>query len=854
MSTEYQGTISFLQLLSQFQLVKIPVIQRDYAQGRMDEQAKEVRSEFLEALIDSLRIERQPLVLDFVYGSVDRNLAFTVLDGQQRLTTLFLMHWYLAPDEEVPSLAFTNDSASLSKFSYQTRIASKEFCNALIKTDYSSVKGDLLSKADRIRILLERSNSELAHLNNDENGRVQTPELDELRSSIQTKIQSLQTEIDSLTFSGIIRNSPWFMWAWRKDPTVKAMLVMLDDLHSRLCELTDIERLALWVRLKKGRIVFHLLPLDKFSLTDELYVKMNARGKELSKFDILKSTLEEQMRIQKVSASIRDLWCKNIDNVWVDIFWNTLAKSKIDSTLQNNDNPPSVRNVEDSYLIFIDRMIAYYLLMHDDCINGSEIVSQHSEGLLDNLREQAVRQGSLSILSRLKNLKFFQDSFFIYLSRAFNSLIFKTTEGERFDGSEMLSGIKWESDPKSIFEAFIGDDAAYDTKVQFFGLIEFFIHHSAEKTALDSTLKDELHAWMRVIRNLTTNTNTYYYNTYRDFQRSILAIRKWAKEIYGHENGSIIKYLVQENNLIGFDGSQIEEEKIKAVLLSQSEESTAWYKAIRRAEEHGYFLGQIRFLLVWSKETVGGKDKYDLHKFNLYVDKITHVFDDHGLKSSLCDSRNHLFRCALLSTTDFYLLNNCFINNTGKDRDTSWKRYLRDNEKSVNIKQLIDKWDVKKHPSFDSFLSDVIKDHTPTDWRKFIVNKPEMFKELTHDKIAMWNLNSFEIRLLSKTRANCKHKELCTFYWHLKYKQAGDSYHDSTAIDRSFSAVFFRTERGEVSVMFIPGKSESENFEPGRYLVTQSSNQKQGPLFEQYFDSHQVEDIEKTLQQLVTKP
>ena len=92
--------IIFSQLFQQHGQVRIPIIQRDYAQGRPA--AEEVREEFLGALEEALRKPADdptlPLNLDFVYGSVEgvSETRFLPLDGQQRLTTLFLLHWYLA--------------------------------------------------------------------------------------------------------------------------------------------------------------------------------------------------------------------------------------------------------------------------------------------------------------------------------------------------------------------------------------------------------------------------------------------------------------------------------------------------------------------------------------------------------------------------------------------------------------------------------------------------------------------------------------------------------------------------------------------------------------------------------------
>ena len=69
----------------------IPIIQRDYAQGRRGFEVDRVRSRFLDSLYKALT--ETPITLDFVYGNIENGIL-TPLDGQQRLTTLFLLHWY----------------------------------------------------------------------------------------------------------------------------------------------------------------------------------------------------------------------------------------------------------------------------------------------------------------------------------------------------------------------------------------------------------------------------------------------------------------------------------------------------------------------------------------------------------------------------------------------------------------------------------------------------------------------------------------------------------------------------------------------------------------------------------------
>ena len=93
--------------------IEIPMIQRDYAQGRksfhserhgnknaLNETGEKFINELFEALINTSQTEE--MELDFVYGSIkelqngnQKLNYFYPLDGQQRLTTLFLLYWFI---------------------------------------------------------------------------------------------------------------------------------------------------------------------------------------------------------------------------------------------------------------------------------------------------------------------------------------------------------------------------------------------------------------------------------------------------------------------------------------------------------------------------------------------------------------------------------------------------------------------------------------------------------------------------------------------------------------------------------------------------------------------------------------
>src|SRR5436309_3227159 len=102
--------------------VEIPLFQRDYAQGRDSVAVKEIRSSFLDVLFTALDGNNpQPIGLDFVYGEIESG-TLRPLDGQQRLTTLFLLHWYLAS-----RAGHISEDRGWKRFSYATRPSARLF-------------------------------------------------------------------------------------------------------------------------------------------------------------------------------------------------------------------------------------------------------------------------------------------------------------------------------------------------------------------------------------------------------------------------------------------------------------------------------------------------------------------------------------------------------------------------------------------------------------------------------------------------------------------------------------------------------------------------------------------------------
>ena len=131
--------LSLPDILEKCEIV-IPDFQREYAQGRCDRNSEFVREMFLDDIFAFLKDEkRERMELDFIYGRINDKNEFFPFDGQQRLTTLFLIYTELCKDKY---------SDMLSRFHYSDRPEAEEYCTNIISgkgietnSNNASVKG-----------------------------------------------------------------------------------------------------------------------------------------------------------------------------------------------------------------------------------------------------------------------------------------------------------------------------------------------------------------------------------------------------------------------------------------------------------------------------------------------------------------------------------------------------------------------------------------------------------------------------------------------------------------------------------------------------------------------------------------
>jgi len=254
---EINTKYTFWNLINQYN-IEIPIMQRDYAQGRSNSKTSTIRADLLDSLYHSINDDSN-IDFDFVYGTVDNGTLFP-LDGQQRLTTLFLLHWYVAMKED--KLTDTVKEI-LKKFTYSTRISSREFCQSIVEYEF-----DL--NADTI-------------------------------------------------VSEIIKDANWYYRTWDKDPTIKAMLVMLDSIHAKFFTSSQLFHKLVRDIADNPPITFSFISLDDYALTDDLYIKMNARGKALSDFENFKAKFLQHLKHQGFEYKPFE---DAIDIRWTDLLWD----------------------------------------------------------------------------------------------------------------------------------------------------------------------------------------------------------------------------------------------------------------------------------------------------------------------------------------------------------------------------------------------------------------------------------------------------------------------------------------------------------------------------------------------------
>lgn len=328
-------TVTFVEFIEKHH-IQVPVIQRDYVQGRaLSDRDKEKRADFVKKLMDALLPSGTPCHLDFVYGGresfgsssmMSEDAPFLPLDGQQRLTTLFLLHWMLLQknaaitDEgnEPEQKIFSDRMNELVKFTYKTRISSGRFCQ---------------------------------------------------------KLTGLNAESDR-ALTAQIAEKYWFDHDMQSDPTVKAMMQMLSLMEEMLdSEPYLSQKQQMLVNLydaSKQCITFDVLDMEQYKLTDGLYVKMNARGKELTAFENWKASFTDL--IERNGMDEKDRFSYSMEHEWNDVFWKIAYRDYVCKEKESERENVPYPKIDDAFMNFFNNItrLLFFIIPENQVLKAED--------------------------------------------------------------------------------------------------------------------------------------------------------------------------------------------------------------------------------------------------------------------------------------------------------------------------------------------------------------------------------------------------------------------------------------------------------------------------------------------------
>ena len=643
--------------------IEIPLIQRDYAQGRDMPKVNYIRTRFVGALREAL-INDEPITLDFVYGEIDNNRTLIPLDGQQRLTTLFLLHWYIARHEGV-----SEDKLDfLTKFSYATRYSAREFCKHLMSPDY-------------------------------------------------------QPDFNRDRLSDEITDQSWMPLDWENDSTISAMLRMIDYIHVMFNNSCN----NLWPRLEAGCISFYFLPIKQLGATDDLYIKMNSRGKPLTEFENVKAEWEASIRAispsimpQQDAEELQHRIEQKMDLDWTDLLW----------PYRNGQTGSSADDVVD------DKFIRYLCFLTDIIYYKDDELEKNSSDIL-SIVEDLFRDSEKAP----EHLEFIERGFDCWLhvdiEHLFNTYLTTPTAS---DPQKCVVAA-----PVNVFAQACYTYGDMNGRTRLFPIgrsvmLYAFLYYLQHKETISDT---QFARRIRIITNLIKQSE---YELREDNMPNLL---RQTEYILTH--GDV------EDGYLSFNANQLAEEHEKAAWLQTHADKA---DTLCRLENHPLLQGTIRVI---------GLDHID------FTDRFYSLF--------ACD--HSLVNRALLSIGDYALLvNNRFqIGSGSADFDSSWRAIFSTSQQGIAPKRdiLLALLSQSQHFTNDvlqSVIDRYLHETREYDWRHYLVKydamRPERYgmyfweEDSQHEKLGysilmMWTEKSISGRNYNIFLKALNDRLLCDF-------------------------------------------------------------------------------------------
>ena len=661
---------TFRQLLDEEKSIIIPKVQRDYAYGRQEEKVQDVLDGMLTSIIEAVRDDSNN-ILDFVYGGTyvhksDKKAGLIPLDGQQRLTTLFLLHFYasLLGDEDENPIE-QNDVEILTKFRYETRQSATELCTNLIRNIRPNLIKDYKPKNKSIKAL--------------------------------------------------IVDDALYLSTYDSDPTIMSMLNVLDKIEKKCAELGVLSlNPCLWKRLMERRnIEFYKLSLDNFGLTDDLFIKMNARGKKLTAFEIFKSDMIAA--IKKVDENLKDEFSKDMDTKWIDIVWDYT-----DKTINDKRQPLDITNDADTKYSMLFHNL-FRLEFYQRNLRRSGLEEQDVNSMLKD------KEGVTSVIDMFDVL------YSIHKNEGFKALWYKYFYfSEDVVGNDNLIRLFWKQKHSSVFElAMLGE----------LSVPEVVYMYSMYLLYKKGTDENSMKRCLRIIRNLMT-ANVRAVDARTDKLPGFLVEVKYVVDHNGIDN-----YYDKDVGL-NIDGNVHKLAFIQNVwneeFAKQNYLCSESFEKLLKYENHQILQCSLSLFMDYCLNTDGLEGMkpiapLDTTKLFELLKKFETIYSNDYFKYF------HLIRTALLDNETEYMQFDAYMDRNGKRRyfitkttelsDFYIKYAQRRNQES--ILKILEKMPI---PSYLLPSEELCKHFDIRDWRYYIAKYPmQSTHQWTRYGIGVWD-------------------------------------------------------------------------------------------------------------------
>lgn len=519
-----------LEKLLKMYTIKIPEIQCDYAQGRNDIAVKNIRENFLDRLFQALINDEDSIKLDYIYGYTDKdnqNKTFHLIDGQQRITTLWLLYIFIYCKEEIKEKKF------LSNFAYYTSENATKFTKQISNTN--NVK-DLFNYINKIKKYKEYKEYMLD--------------------------QSIYSFINMLE-------------AIKKKYDEKNIDIGIDKLNN---------------------ITFDIIDVENKQTGENLYLKMNSRGKPLSAFENFKAWLFENKDIKNSCAQV-------INNDWIKLFWK-LDKSNYDKIIMN----------------FIDICTVYFYFTS---MCKKKIDNKQKKKCIDKYNELKDNTSTILIKSLYMDDKG-NNIINLKAVTVINNLINKLKDME--DGIAILSDTELSNKEIKSFQ-------------KIFAMLTYF---SENETDNNNQFLEWYKSMWRVVENTRNNSSSgddiiRYFNMLK-FMSKLSA--DYTQKLSKITN----KDLEKLQKLFGNEMLMEEAEKAKLIsnsqLISDPSQKGKLIEIFEDAYKHDYFKGKIGFLIKHCTED----SILQVDDFESSYNKIKNIFRCKKFEKKICTIQHTLFK------------------------------------------------------------------------------------------------------------------------------------------------------------------------------------------------------------------